>query len=98
MLNEGTRQLRKKVKPAVDSKLEEFELMGYGHIKEQEIWDYFEKKKWKKDQEEKQLHQVVNDILTLKAGDIINFMTMESYKNISFEKENFIEEWKDVLK
>ena len=97
-MNEGTRQLRKKVKPAIESKLEEFELIGYGHIKEQEIWDYFENGKWKKDKEEKLLHQVVNDILTLRPGDIINFMAMQSYKNTSFKKENFIEEWKDLLK
>jgi hypothetical protein len=96
MLNEGMRQMRKKVKPAMKSKLEEFELLGYGHIEEKEIWDYLKKKRWKK--EEKPLHQVVNDILTLKQGDIINFMAMESYKNTSYQKENFREQWHDLLK
>ncbi|MFC3883055.1 post-transcriptional regulator [Bacillus songklensis] len=97
-MNEGMRQVRQKVKPAMDSKLEEFELLGYGHIQEKEIWDYLEKKRWKSEKEKKLLHQVVNDILTLKPGDIINFMAMESYKNASYQKENFREQWKDLLK
>jgi hypothetical protein len=96
MVSAGMRQLRQKVKPAIESKLEEFELLGYGHINEQEIWDYLEKKRWQK--QEKPLHQVVNDILTLKPGDIINFMAMESYKNTSYQKENFREQWHDLLK
>jgi hypothetical protein len=98
MFNEEARQLRTKMQPAIKSKLEEFQLMGYGHIQENQIWEYLENKKWKKEGQGKMLHQVINDILTLKAGDIINFMTMQSYKTTSFEKEDFIEEWKDVLK
>lgn len=92
------RNIRGLVKPAMDSKLEEFELIGYGHIQEKEVWDYLENKRWKKEEEEKPLHQVVNDILTLKPGDVINFMAMESYKKVSYKKENFREQWQDLLK
>ena len=98
MLNEGARQLRTKAQPAIQSKMEEFQLIGYGHIEEKQIWDYLENKKWKKDEGDKMLHQIINDIMTVKAGDIINFMAMQSYKNTSFEKEDFMEEWKDLLK
>ena len=41
-------QYRSQVKPVLTSKIEEFQLLGYDTIKEDELWEYLTNKKWKK--------------------------------------------------
>ncbi|WLR56221.1 post-transcriptional regulator [Mesobacillus subterraneus] len=70
----------KQVKPALESKIEEFKIFGYEQIKEKELWDYLTKKKWKKPKEEIQLYEIIADILSAKIGDVMNFTTVEAFK------------------
>ena len=67
------------VRPAMQSKLEEFKMLGYPTIKSDEIWDFLHAKKWKRTPE-LALHKIVNDIIVLKAGEIINYQTVEAIK------------------
>ncbi|WP_339063899.1 post-transcriptional regulator [Tepidibacillus marianensis] len=62
-----------------ESKAEEFHMMGYDHVTAKEIWQCVSDK-YKKDIPS--LHQVVNDILSLKVTTFMNWMTLNAYKGL----------------
>lgn len=64
------------------SKAEEFKLLGYEHVSGKEIWNCVNDK-YKKGTPA--LHQIVNDILSLKTTQFMNWMTMSAYKGIPFD-------------
>jgi hypothetical protein len=90
-------QFRTKVEPALLSKLEEFQMLGYDSVSEEGLWDFLTRKKWKKVKDEKKLYEIVDDILSVKVSDFISYTTIETYKNNDFDikDEN---EWKELLK
>lgn len=71
------------VKPALESKLEELRMLGYDRVSLEEIWDCLEKKKWKK-KKDKFLHEIVEDILSLKLSEYMSYLTIEAYKGPDF--------------
>ncbi|MBT2694172.1 post-transcriptional regulator [Bacillus sp. ISL-55] len=87
----------KQVKPALESKIEEFEIFGYEQVKEKELWDYLTKKKWKKPKEEIQMYEIIADILSAKIGDVMNFTTVEAFKLGDFTLDDEAER-KELLK
>ncbi|WP_102263704.1 post-transcriptional regulator [Mesobacillus jeotgali] len=87
----------KQVKPALESKIEEFKIFGYEQVKEKELWDYLTKKKWKKPKEEIQMYEIIADILSAKIGDVMNFTTVEAFKLGDFALDDE-EERKELLK
>lgn len=93
----GHDEFRAQVQPAILSKLEEFRLLGYDSVTEQEFWEFLKKKKWRKAKEDVKLFEVIQDILSVKVSDYLSFATIEAYKTaeFSFEDEN---EWKELLK
>jgi hypothetical protein len=78
--NNNYEYLRNQVGPALQSKLEEFQILGYRDISEPQLWEYLLKKKWKKVTEEMKLHQAIQDIFSVKVSDYMNFATVELYK------------------
>ena len=77
------------VKPALISKQEEFLLLGYDNVSQEDIWAFLLKKKWlKKGDHEMKLFEVVQSILSLKVGELINFMSVEALKDAEFTFEN----------
>lgn len=64
------------------SKAEEFRMLGYEHVSGKDIWDCVSDKYYKSGIP--QLHQIVNDILSLKSTQFMNWMTMRAYKGGSF--------------
>ena len=64
------------------SKAEEFRLIGYENITAEEVWQCVSAGYAKTGQP--QLHQVVNDILSLKVTKFMNFMTMSAFKGTLF--------------
>jgi hypothetical protein len=87
----------KQVKPALESKIEEFKIFGYDQVNGPELWAYLTKKKWKKPKEDIQLYEIVADILSAKIGDVMNFTTVEAFKLGDFAFDNE-EEMKELLK
>ncbi|MBD1381233.1 post-transcriptional regulator [Metabacillus arenae] len=83
-MNHPADQYRHHLKPFIISKLEEFKLLGYGEVKVDEFWTYLISKKWKKQKEELQMHEIVSDILSVKANDFMNYATVESFKTSSW--------------
>ncbi|MBO0960749.1 post-transcriptional regulator [Neobacillus sp. MM2021_6] len=88
---------RTQVQPACASKLAEFRLLGIDSVTEEEFWEYLVKKKWKKENEEKLLYQLIQEILSVKASDYISFATIEAYKTAEFSMEDEAE-LKELLK
>ena len=67
------------------SKAEEFHLLGYENVTGKEIWECVS------DAYAKHgvplLYQIVNDILSLKVTDFMNWMTLQAYKQDDLYKE-----------
>lgn len=85
------------VEPALQSKVEELSLLGYGTYQVAQIWTFLVKKKWKKPKEEIFLYEIVEEILSLKPGDFMSFQTVEALKSTQFSLPNE-EDWKELLK
>ncbi|WP_338042382.1 post-transcriptional regulator [Paenibacillus alba] len=64
------------------SKVEEFVLLGYEHVSGKDIWDCVSDKYRKTGVPS--LHQIVNDILSLKSTQFMNWMTISMYKGAQF--------------
>lgn len=64
------------------SKAEEFRMLGYEHVDGKEIWDCVSAKYAKTGMPE--LHQLVNDILSLKVTQFMNHMTLSAFKGNPF--------------
>lgn len=65
------------------SKVEEMHLIGYEHVTSDDIWNCVNSKYEKEGVPS--LHQLVNDILSLKATALMNYMTISAYKGSSFD-------------
>jgi hypothetical protein len=76
------------VRPALQSKQEEFKLLGYDSVSEMDIWDYLVKKKWIKEKADPKTSKIVQGILSLKVGEFMNFKAVEALKDTSFSLEN----------
>ncbi|MFE8696845.1 post-transcriptional regulator [Cytobacillus sp. FJAT-53684] len=88
---------REHVQPALRSKLEEFFLLGYGHVKEKELWDFLVRKKWRKTDENKRISELVEDILSIKVGEYFHFATIEAFKGAEFAFDDE-DELRELLK
>jgi len=90
-------EFRTQVQPALKSKLEEFRLLGIESVSEQGFWEFLVKKKWKKVKHEMRLYEMIQDILSVRVSDYLNYVTIESYKTSEFSIDNE-EELKELLK
>lgn len=64
------------------SKAEEFKLIGYEHVDGREIWDCVNESYQKTGTP--QLHQIVNDIMSLRVTKFMNWLTINAYKGGPF--------------
>lgn len=72
--------LFKKVLPAIQSKIEEFQHYGYEHITKEDLWNYCVNKKWrKKIIEELKLYEVVETIFSISASEIVSYTQIKSF-------------------
>jgi hypothetical protein len=61
------------------SKADEFRMLGYEHVSGEDVWNCVSDKYAKTGLPP--LHQIVNDILSLKITTLMNWMTMSIYRN-----------------
>lgn len=97
MNNHQYDEFRNEVEPALLCKVEELSFLGYGTYQEGQLWNFLVKKKWKKPKTDIHLYEIVEDILSLKPGDFMNFQAVEALKSSEFSFDNQ-EEWKELLK
>ncbi|OGX61732.1 MAG: hypothetical protein A2189_00835 [Paenibacillus sp. RIFOXYA1_FULL_44_5] len=64
------------------SKAEEFRMIGYDNVTGKEIWDFVSEQYMKTGYPA--LHRMVNDILTLKVNQYMNWLTLSAYKGTNF--------------
>jgi hypothetical protein len=88
---------RNQVTPALNSKREEFEMLGYGSVSEQQLWDFLVQKKWKKQKEDIRLYEIVAEIMAVQPGEFMNHATVEAFKLGSFALDDE-DELKELLK
>ncbi|XXM73607.1 post-transcriptional regulator [Lysinibacillus sphaericus] len=84
--------------PALSSKVEEFELLGYGRADIERLWAYLTKKKWKKPEVHVKTYQLVSDVLTVKPGEYMSFETVEAYRSPNWFEEVNEEELNELLR
>ncbi|MBA9088272.1 hypothetical protein FHR92_004768 [Fontibacillus solani] len=77
------KHLNEAIETLCQSKAEEFRLIGYEHVTGSDIWACINQKYEKNGFPP--LHQLVNDILSLKATQFMNYMTISAYRGSRFE-------------
>lgn len=91
---------RQEMDPALKSKQEEFELLGYPDITVEDIWTCMIKKKWKKANAEVRQYEIIQDIMRLKVSDYMNFATTTALVEAENMKKDIaagLEEFKDLF-
>jgi hypothetical protein len=87
-VNHANDRFRNKVGPALKSKQEEFLIFGYGRVSEDDIWSFLVNKKWRKENSEMKLFEIVQDILSLKVGEFMNYSQVKALKEAEFTLDN----------
>lgn len=72
---------REQLKIVIDSKVEEFRVLGYDRVTTKDVWECLKVKKWRKVDQELKLFQLVNDVLSLSTSDYMTYLTMQAYKS-----------------
>lgn len=67
------------LKPALESKVSEFQMMGYSKATSADVWDCLVKKVWKGNPE-KRLYEVVQDIFHLDTTLYMSYLTVNAYQ------------------
>lgn len=71
-------ELNEAIESLCRSKAEEFRLIGYEHVTGSEVWECVSQKYEKEGTPP--MHQLVNDILSLKVTQFMNYMTISAYR------------------
>lgn len=79
--HEKVAEFRPKLEIVLESKLDEFKMLGYETVSEDDLWHCLMNTLWRKSEEEPKLFQLVEDILSLKVNDYMNYIRIESFKS-----------------
>lgn len=79
----GEKELNEAIESLCLSKAEEFRLIGYEQVTGPDIWECVNQKYEKNGFPP--LYQLVNDILSLKATQFMNYMTISAYRGSRFD-------------
>lgn len=77
-------ELAETIEDLCESKADEFRMLGYEHATGWEIWDCVSERYQKSGQPA--IHQIVNDILSLKVTAFMNFLTLSAFKGTRFHE------------
>ncbi|PFK45707.1 histidine kinase [Bacillus cereus] len=71
---------RGQLQVVLESKVEEFQMIGYDRVTTEDVWKCLKSKKWKKIDSDVRLYELVNDVLTLSANEYMTYLTVEAYQ------------------
>lgn len=71
-------ELNEMIERLCESKADEFRLIGYDQVTGADVWECVSDKYHKRGTPS--IHQVVNDILSLKVTQFMNFITLNMYR------------------
>lgn len=83
--HEKVSEFKPKLQVVIESKLDEFKMLGYDTVSEDELWQCLQNTLWRKNEEEPKLFQLVEDILSLTVNDYMNYIRIESFKSPSWQ-------------
>ena len=75
-------ELNAMIENLCESKAEEFRMLGYEDVTGRDIWECVSENYHKTGQPP--LHRVVNDILSLKVTQFMNYVTLGAYRGMRF--------------
>ena len=75
-----TSEWKSLIEPALESKVDEFQQMGYSRATQDDIWKCLTKKVWKGNLD-KRIHAVVQDIFHLGSNVYLSYLTVEAYQD-----------------
>ncbi|MFJ7979427.1 post-transcriptional regulator [Lysinibacillus xylanilyticus] len=91
-------QLFEKIRPAIDSKMEEFKHYQYDAITAEELWRFCIEKKWrKKNIEQLRLYEIISTIFSVSPSDIVSFNQVEFLQSNDWFTDLNTEELKMLL-
>ncbi|MFB7158145.1 MULTISPECIES: post-transcriptional regulator [unclassified Lysinibacillus] len=91
-------QLFEKIRPAIDSKMEEFKHYQYNAITAEELWRYCIEKKWRrKNIDQLRIHEIIATIFAVSPSDIVSFNQVEFLQINDWFTEVNTEELKMLL-
>ena len=69
------------VRPAVESKMNEFHFYGYSTVTEQDIWKYCVQKKWRKRTiDDMRTYELINDVMELTPAEYMTYTQIEEQR------------------
>ncbi|RLL47985.1 hypothetical protein D8M04_01520 [Oceanobacillus piezotolerans] len=68
------------VQSVLESKVDEFQAMGYSQATAEDIWVCLEEKVWKGNPE-KRIHEVVQEIFRLSSNQYVSYLTVKAYQD-----------------
>lgn len=71
---------RGQLQVVLESKVEEFQMIGYDRVTTEDVWKCLKSKKWKKIDSDVRLYELVNDVLTLSVNEYMTYLTVEAYQ------------------
>ena len=85
--------------PALQSKAEEFLVLGYGEeCKKHELWSFLTNKKWRKPKEGIRIYELVSDVLSMKIGEDRRIMaTVEAFRSPNLLSDLESDELQELL-
>lgn len=79
---------KKEVYPALESKKDEFHLLGYDKATVDEIWSCLLARLERNDDiEEIKLHRLVNEIMRISPNEYMNWLTIHAYRGTGWASE-----------
>ncbi|GGI10560.1 post-transcriptional regulator [Gottfriedia solisilvae] len=82
---EKVSEFKPKLQVVIESKLDEFKMLGYDTVSEDELWQCLENTLWRKNEDDPKLFQLVEDILSLTVNDYMNYIRIESFKSPTWQ-------------
>ncbi|MET3196240.1 post-transcriptional regulator [Bacillus sp. OAE603] len=82
---EKVSEYKPKLQVVIESKLDEFKMLGYDTVSEDELWQCLENTLWRKNEDDPKLFQLVEDILSLTVNDYMNYIRIESFKSPTWQ-------------
>lgn len=79
MKEKPIREWKMEMKPALDSKRAEFQMLGYTEATNEEIWRCLEERVWKEN-EVKRLYEVVADIFQLPTSTYMSYLAIRAHQ------------------
>ncbi|KQL38098.1 hypothetical protein AN960_14160 [Bacillus sp. FJAT-25509] len=78
-------EFKPKLQVVIESKLDEFRMLGFDTVSEDGLWECLERTIWRKKEDEPKLFQLVEDILSLTVNDYMNYIRIEAFKSPTWQ-------------